>query len=103
MTGFANWGNNQKHFGHLSTYAPGGSTEPYVNANAEAFVMLLCENAEAKWKHLMRCQTKKMKPNKKCVHMDTKYSSFRSGHNMYGGWKQEGRDPYEELTRIISE
>jgi hypothetical protein len=52
MVAFSSWGPNQKHFGHLSTYSPAGSTEPYVPANAEAFAVLLWENAEDKWKYL---------------------------------------------------
>ena len=101
--GHASWGPNQKHFGHLSTYSPGGSTEPYVPANAEAFVVLLWENAEEKWKYMMRCQEKNRKPNMKSVKMKTKYSSSSSGHNVFGGWNQAGRDRFEELTREISE
>ena len=77
--------------------------EPYVSANAEAFVMLLWENAEEKWKYMMRCQEKKTKPNMKSVKMETRYSSSKSGHNVFGGWDQAGRDRFEELTREISE
>jgi hypothetical protein len=103
VVGFASWGPNQKHYGNLSTFAPGGETEPYVPANAEAFIQLLFENAETKWKYLMRCQARKDKPNKRCVHMDTKYSSARSGHNNFGGWNQEGRNRFEELRKKISQ
>jgi hypothetical protein len=103
VVGYSSWGPNQKHFGHLSTYAPAGADQDvYVPANAEAFIQLLFENAEQKWLYMARCQTQRIKPNKKSIKMETKYSSSKKGHNKFGGWDQLGRNRFMELRGIIA-
>jgi hypothetical protein len=98
----ANWGPNQKYYGHLSTYTHNGDEELCVPVNAEAFFMLILENCEIKWNYCVRQKLKKQQINKRAVKWnETKYSSSKAGHNQFGGWNDEGRVRFGELQEII--
>jgi hypothetical protein len=104
VCGISMWGPNQKFYGNVSTWAPPGDPEnPYISANSEAFVQLMFENCEVKWSYMLRCIKRKVAINDKSKKMDAyKFSDKKSGHNPFGGWKDEGRQRFQELRKKIA-
>ena len=88
-------------------YADGKEVIP---AGMEAMVILMLENAQAKWafegdlelkwNRTMVNADRKTKPYKKnCP--DTPYTTVKGGNNKYGGWTKEGRIRFAKIRALI--
>lgn len=95
------WNRKYRHFCRLSTAVHSDTNQPCITPGTEAFLVLLFEGCEEKWKYLAECKKEKKKHDRKNERCRCLFTNPEAGQCPFGGWSKAGMKRFKELQELI--
>ena len=99
-----NWDTNIRHYQTVSAaHHLGEPDKKCITVNTEAFLVLVFENCEEKWKYLVKCKRNGTKEDRSHDEYVSPFTDVRAGQQRWGGWNENGRKRHKELCKLIGD
>lgn len=103
VAGSESWGRGYRHHHRISEAINKDTKHKCIAPGTEAFLVLLFEGCEEKWRYLAECKLQKTKPDRKDPRCTCKYTNPEQGQSPWGGWNKEGKTRFKNLQAKIKE